>query len=51
MSNMTTELQQTKGTFKLIGKVTNIDRENNYVEKIAERETEKETHNVNFALE
>ena len=34
---MTTELQQTKGTFKLIGKVTNIDRENNYVEKIAER--------------
>ena len=38
---MTTELQQTKGTFKLIGKVTNIDRENNYVEKIAEKGNRK----------
>lgn len=36
-----TELQQTKGTFKLIGKVSNIDRENNYVEKISDKGARK----------
>ena len=36
-----TELQQTKGTFKLIGKVSNIDRENNYVEKISDKGNRK----------